>query len=46
LSKDYIINILDDDNEYTTNLISTKWPKIRKIKEFRDSPETIAMLST
>lgn len=46
LSKDYIINILDEDNEFTTDLISTKWPKNRKIKEFRYSSETIAMLSS
>ncbi len=45
-SKDYIINLLDEDNIQTNESISYLWPKNKKITEFRYESEASAMIST
>lgn len=46
LSKDYIISILDNDNKYTDDLVTYRWPKEKRINDFRYRPDTSAMIST
>lgn len=45
-SKDYIINLLDDDEDDTSDLVTYLRPKSKKIADFRYRPDTGAMIST
>ena len=45
-SKDYIMNMIDDDNDRTSNLLTYNYPKNIKISHFRNQTDDFAMISS